>query len=255
MYSSQIGQDHSMLRDIALAAAVAAAHEDHREFLWYGVWTIAIKDHMFYRCNTSTTACNLVPQYVLQREYDPSSDESTAEGKPKREWVIPDFVLVLQRLHLSSIGPATIMRQKVVMIVEIKPIRPKHFRFPMIPFTPIFPQVRRQALFAFASNPTLNTVGSIITFGNMWTYGEIRSPMDQLLSSWSEAKDPTWSPEKLKMTIRIPRYLQKLSEHKCFFNLMDRGGKSAVAFQYIADRIKERESDFWGLPIQQLTRR
>ncbi|OJA10747.1 hypothetical protein AZE42_04258 [Rhizopogon vesiculosus] len=124
----------------------------------------------------------------------------------------------------------------------------------MTPFTPIYPQVRKQALFAFTSNPTLNTIGFIITFGDIWRYGEIRRPADQLLSSWSEAKDPTYGTEKLKMTIRVPRYLWKLSEHKCFFNLMDMTGKSAVAFQYIADRVKERESDFWGLPIQQPTR-
>ncbi|OJA10757.1 hypothetical protein AZE42_04262 [Rhizopogon vesiculosus] len=148
-----------------------------------------------------------------------------------------------------------ITRQKVIMIVENKPIRPKHIRFVVNPFIPIYPQVRKQALFAFASNPTLNTIGFIITFGDVWHYGEIRRPVDQLLSSWSEAKDPTYSTEEMDMPIRVPRYLRKLSEHKCVFNLMDMTGKSAVAFQYVADRIKERESDFWGLPIQQPIRR
>ncbi|OAX33142.1 hypothetical protein K503DRAFT_804605, partial [Rhizopogon vinicolor AM-OR11-026] len=207
-YDSQRTQNSSrieqspMLRDIALIAAVAAANADHREFLWYGVWNIAIKDYMFSRCNTSTTACNLVPQYVLHREYDPSSSESTSKGKP-RGWVIPDFALVLQHIRLSSTGRAVVKRQRVILIVENKPIRPKRMRQNVgNPFSVIYDQLHKQALFAFASHPTLNTVGFILTLGELWQYGEFSRPADNLLSSWSEAKDPSWTRSARKVVVK-----------------------------------------------------
>ncbi|OAX43049.1 hypothetical protein K503DRAFT_796691 [Rhizopogon vinicolor AM-OR11-026] len=116
--SSEIEQVHPMLSDIALVAAVGAALADHREFLWYGVWSIAIKDHMFYREN-------------MTHRRTPS-------------WVVK------------------VRTQKFV----------------------------------------------------------------------------------------VPNYLKRLSGNDTFsFKLMDRSGKSAVAFKFIADRIKARESDFWGLPL------
>ncbi|KAG0709397.1 hypothetical protein DFH29DRAFT_993540 [Suillus ampliporus] len=119
---------HPILGDMALIAAVAAASTDHREFL-----------------------CPIL-----------------SPCHKKAEWVVPDFSLVLQRIRLSSHGPAMFQRQRVVMIVENKPARDKRLRRAMVyPFTYVENQVTRQAVFAFASDPTLNTLGAIIAFGDV----------------------------------------------------------------------------------------
>ncbi|OJA12534.1 hypothetical protein AZE42_11247 [Rhizopogon vesiculosus] len=124
------------------------------------------------------------------------------------------------------------------------------------PFSVIYDQLHKQALFVFASHPTLNTVGFILTLGELWQYGEFSRPADNLLSSWSEAKDPSWtrSARKVAVKVHVPDFLRSLSGNNWFaFSLMDMNGKSAVAFKFIADLIKARESDFWGLPLPKPT--
>ncbi|OJA19817.1 hypothetical protein AZE42_08420 [Rhizopogon vesiculosus] len=137
------------------------------------------------------------------------------------------------------------------MLVENKPARPKRMRkFLGSPYIVIEDQTRRQAMFAFASDPTLNTLGVIIALGDRWQYSEIRRSANLLLSSWSEKKDPTFAVKVRTQKFVVPAYLKRLSGNDTFsFELMDRSGKSAVAFKFIADRIKARESDFWGLPL------
>ncbi|KAG0704495.1 hypothetical protein DFH29DRAFT_372824 [Suillus ampliporus] len=217
-------EHHPMLGDMALIASVAAASTDHREFLWYGVWTIAIKDYMFHRCHTSTTACNLMPQYVLLREYNPpdSTSSHVSPCNKREEWVVPDFALVLQRIRPSSHAPAMFQRQRVIVIVENKPARDKILRRARaFPFAHVEDQITRQAVFAFASDPTLNTLGIIIAFGEVWQYSEVERPPNRLLSSWSEAKDPTWGTKDDTIPFVVPAFLKKLSTNHAFYVQVD----------------------------------
>ncbi|KAG0700388.1 hypothetical protein DFH29DRAFT_1056018 [Suillus ampliporus] len=158
-------QQHPMLRDIALIAAVTAARGDHREFLWYPVWVIAIRDWMFSNSNTASVACNIAPQYLLSHKYnlDPLSPGSVP--KPKKASVIPDFAQVLQHVQTSGNGTPILGRQKVILIVENKPELSRRRILSESPFENIADQIVQQAAFAFVSDSSLRAIGVIAAFG------------------------------------------------------------------------------------------
>jgi hypothetical protein len=237
-----------MLMDMGLIAAVTAARENGMnadlEFLWYPVWVIAIKDWMFPNSNTATVACNVAPQYVLSHMY-------RTEGctKLKRQWVIPDFAQILQQVHTFSNGTRKLGRQKVILMVENKPTRPrKSFLLSPNPFVDAEDQITKQAVFAFMADSSLHVIGVILAFGARWKYVEFYRPSGTELEAWMAVGDGTYGQEKPKLAVAVPRVLRRLS---CFrddsFELLDHMGLSAQAFEIIAQRVKNRESKMWNL--------
>ncbi|KAJ8590353.1 hypothetical protein M405DRAFT_897462 [Rhizopogon salebrosus TDB-379] len=187
-------QQHPMLRDMGLIAAVTAARENGMnadlEFLWYPVWVIAIKDWMFPNSNTATVACNVAPQYVLSHMY-------RTEGctKLKRQWVIPDFAQILQQVHTFSNGTRKLGRQKVILMVENKPTRPrKSFLLSPNPFVDAEDQITKQAVFAFMADSSLHVIGVILAFGARWKYVEFYRPSATELEDGGRGWD-VWSGE------------------------------------------------------------
>ncbi|KAG1852804.1 hypothetical protein DFJ58DRAFT_790651 [Suillus subalutaceus] len=228
----------SMLADGVLMAAISAANAEHREFPWYCVWTRALERHTFPSSIGDDLFCNVAPQHVLIRSFDPSPPDSLSPGRgrsggsrsesvspfiseprtpPRRTQakvrhahVVPDFAQILRRIKLPPSMPPVIVREKVICLIS------------------------RQAYFAFMGDSTLTTIGVILAFGNVWKYVEFPRPLANLPSTWSEYQDPTFgSPSSLRRPVpRVPSYLKKLS-----------GNKDYIALKFLATRILEREKD------------
>ncbi|OJA17900.1 hypothetical protein AZE42_10387 [Rhizopogon vesiculosus] len=236
-------QQHPMLKDIALIAAVAAARKDIEEFPWYPVWAIAIKDWMFSNSHTATVACNLAPQYVSQHRY-----KTHPQGKLRKTWVIPDFVQILQHVKTSSNGSAVLTSQKVVLMVENKPtLSRKHILNRPSPFGNVKLQTGKQAAFAFMADSNLHVIGVIVAYGSRWKYVEYSRPEFSQLKAWTEGGRMGRKRAELLQQI-VPEELGSLSALKDqSFELLDHMGLSAQAFKLIARRIKNRESEMWSL--------
>ncbi|OAX35516.1 hypothetical protein K503DRAFT_773404 [Rhizopogon vinicolor AM-OR11-026] len=225
---------------------------DHREFPWYPVWVIAIKDWMFPNSSTATVACNIAPQYVLRHtdiDNSLSSPNSGSVVKVTRKSVIPDFALLLQHVRTASNGTPILGSQKVVLIVENKPTqaRSRYLRLPC-PFMGINGQIGQQALFAFTAHPNLHMIGVVVAFGARWRYVEAVRPGSALLKKWIKYGDPSYAQSKKKLAWTVPEELQKLSPMKDHsFELLDHMGLTAQAFEFIAQRIKSRERTMWNL--------
>ncbi|KAJ8588153.1 hypothetical protein M405DRAFT_863195 [Rhizopogon salebrosus TDB-379] len=239
-------QQHPMSNDMGLIAAVTAARGDHREFPWYPVWVIAIKDWMFANSHTATVACNIAPQYVLEQWY-----KTDTTAKLKKTWVIPDFAQVLQYLQTSKNGTRILARQKVILIVENKPELPRK-RFLDIeddPFESVLKQARQQATFAFIADTSLLVIGAIIAFGARWKYIEFDRPRTKHLKAGiKKEEDMTFGEEKIQLIQEVPKELVQLSPlGDETFELLDHMGRSAQALEIIARRIKSRECQMWHL--------
>ncbi|OAX31848.1 hypothetical protein K503DRAFT_777240, partial [Rhizopogon vinicolor AM-OR11-026] len=208
---------------------------DHREFPWYPVWVIAIKDWMFLNSSTATVACNIAPQYALRHtniDNSLSSPNSGSVVKVTRKSVIPDFALLLQHVRTASNGTNILGSQKVVLIVENKPTqaRSRYLRLPC-PFIAIKKQIGQQALFAFTAHPNLHVIGAIVAFGARWRYVEAVRPESALLKEWMKPDDPNYDQSKGGLVWAVPEKLKKLSPMKDnSFELLDHMGLTAQAF-------------------------
>ncbi|OAX31331.1 hypothetical protein K503DRAFT_777678 [Rhizopogon vinicolor AM-OR11-026] len=224
---------------------------DHREFPWYPVWVIAIKDWLFPNSSTATVACNVAPQYALWHtnvDDSLSSPNSGSVVNVTRKSAIPDFALLLQHVRIASNGTPILGSQKVVLIVENKPTqaRSRYLRLPC-PFIGIEGQIGRQALFAFTAHPNLHVIGAVVAFGARWRYVEAVRPESALLKEWMKFNDPGYDVSK-ELLWAVPEKLKRLSPMKDHsFELLDHMGLTAQAFQFIAQRIKSREHTMWNL--------
>ncbi|KAG1719400.1 uncharacterized protein EDB91DRAFT_464219 [Suillus paluster] len=244
-------QQHPMLKDFALIAAVTAARCDrnNNEFPWYLVWNIAIKDWMFSNSNTATVACNIAPQYVLSHQYNLEALSPGTAAKSKKTRVIPDFAQVLQHVTTSKNGTPILGRQKVILMVENKPkLSRQKIRGGVSPFPSIKKQISQQAAFAFVGDSSLHKIGMVVAFGDRWRYVEFARPRNTVLKAWTEAEDQMYGVTKTLLPEEVPEELRKLSVVKDYsFELLDHMGLSAQAFEIIAQRIKSRESEMWNL--------
>lgn len=245
---------HPMMRDIALINAVTVAGRGSTEFRWYPVWVIVIKDWIFPNSNTSTVACNLAPQYVL--EYTPKpgvpSPGSTpgSVAKPKKTWVIPDFAQVLQYVQTSSNGSRIRHVERVILLVENKPKMTKQEALSRkSPFHEHRTQIHKQAAYAFLADPSLRMIGVILAIGTRWRYVEVYRPLlDSVLLTWIDTDDKTYRQRKGRVVEAVPHELEDLSNmDDQSFELLDNEGRSAQALEIIARRIKGREKEMWNL--------
>jgi hypothetical protein len=239
---------HPMLNDVGLITAITAARGDRREFPWYPVWVIAIKDWMFANSHTPTVACNIAPQYVLEQWYT-----TKTSVKPKKTWAVPDFAQVLQHLQTSKNGTRKIARQKVILVVENKPELPRK-RFleeDSDPWEEVLSQVNRQVAFAFLADPSLHVIGAILAFGARWKYLEFdRARTNHLKAYIKKRADMKRGEQRLPLVNAVPAELAELSPlGDNTIELLDHMGRSAQAFEIIAQRIKSRESQMWNLVL------
>ncbi|KAG1888534.1 hypothetical protein F4604DRAFT_2023912 [Suillus subluteus] len=243
-----------MLKDVTLINAVTVAARSDTEFRWYPVWVIAIRDWMFPNVSTDTVACNLAPQYAL--EYTPNppapSPGSTpgSLANPKKSWVIPDFAQVPQYVQTTSNGSRLRDIQKVILLVENKPkVKGRDALFPeQSPLEESMLQIRKQAVYAFLADPSLQVIGTILALGSLWRYVEINRPRDAVLITWIDHQDRPYGQRKKAIAYVVPEELRRLSAKPDYsFELLDETGRSARAFETIARRIKTRESKMWNL--------
>jgi hypothetical protein len=249
-------ESDGLLNDHVLMAAMSAADGDHREFSWYAVWARTLDKYTFPSSIEKSLVCNLAPQHVLIRSFDPSPVSSRnssidfwdmeSRSPPgvaqlvRRSYTVPDFAQILRRIRLQHSMPPVIEREKVILLTEIKPkLQPGHE-----PFDSAMTQVTRQAIHAFSADSTLEIIGVIIAFGALWKYVEFPKPLDNIPRNQSEVKDPTFGSRSTESVLdyRVPTFLQQLSgnEQMCF-DLMDPQGTSEGALNFIVDRILRRE--------------
>ncbi|KAG1843270.1 hypothetical protein DFJ58DRAFT_915994 [Suillus subalutaceus] len=217
--SSPDPQLHPMLRDTSLTNAVTVAGRGSTEFRWYPVWVIAIKNWMFPNSNTDTVACNLAPQYAL--EYTP---------KP-------------------AMVPASDTLKRVILLVENKPkMTQQEVIDGLSPFQADTKQIYKQAVYAFLADPSLHVIGVILAYGTRWRYTEMYRPLDAVLHAWIETGDTTYRKRKGRIVDGVPAELEELSGMTDqSFELLDKTGRSARAFEIIARRIRSRERKMWNL--------
>jgi hypothetical protein len=243
---STVIQQHPMLKDIALVAAVAAARTDNQEFLWYPVWVIAVKDWLFFNSNTATVACNIAPQFVLECWY-----KRNRRAKAKKLRKVPDFAQVLQHVNTLSNGTQVLGRQKVILMVENKATFPRvRWLRGQNPFEITAKQVEEQAIFAFLGDHSLLAIGIITACGSRWRYVEVDRPRTKYLKKWMDVEigDATYTREKPVIELTVPEELKRISPMTDgSFELLDHMGLSAQAFDIIARRVKSRERDMWNL--------
>ncbi|OAX34277.1 hypothetical protein K503DRAFT_834452 [Rhizopogon vinicolor AM-OR11-026] len=245
--SAAVIQQHPMLHDIALVAAVTAARTDKKEFLWYPVWVIAVKDWLFANSNTDTVACNIAPQYVLEHWY-----RNGPRAKVKKFSRIPDFAQVLQHVKILSNRTRVLGRQKVIMMVENKPTFPRsRWLSGQNPFQHIDKQIQEQAIFAFMGDRSLLVIGIIVAFGSRWRYVEFARPRTAYIKKcmdWEVGDRSNKRSNRPVIQEVLPEELNRLSlMGDGSFELLDHMGLSAQAFGIIARRVKSRERDMWNL--------
>ncbi|KAG2066859.1 hypothetical protein BDR04DRAFT_1144681 [Suillus decipiens] len=247
-------QQHLILKDVTLINAVTVAARSGTEFRWYPVWVIAIKDWMFLNASTGTVACNLAPQYALEyTQKPPTPSPGSTPGslvRSKKSWVIPDFAQILQYVQTASNGSRIRDIQKVILLVENKPkVKRQDVLFPEeSPLEDSMLQIRKQAVYAFLADPTLQVIGTILALGSLWRYVEINRPRDDVLITWFDHQDRSYGQRKKAIAYVVPDELRLLSGKPDYsFELLDKKGRSALAFEIIARRIKIRESKMWNL--------
>ncbi|RDB29984.1 hypothetical protein Hypma_014118 [Hypsizygus marmoreus] len=102
---------------------------------------------------------------------------------------VPDFARCIYLIQGSAM---VLMRWDLLVEIKKKLAIPDS-EIQGLAFLNIRKQVMSQAEHIFASNPSVEVVGAILAFGDVWTYQEYHRPQDL---SGVGTDDPSWRPEK-----------------------------------------------------------
>ncbi|KAI0919524.1 hypothetical protein AcV5_001567 [Taiwanofungus camphoratus] len=262
----------------------------NREAPWYTPWMIALFVYLsfgFHDIDPTTTFAIPCPQlpvitsidtynYAFEQALQETDhdDESNASVEPletlpkKMSTRIPDFILKLYDADFTQLGSgeveATIRRDRTILIVELKASvlgsTPEYTRGQLLPNV-LTMQAKSQAQHVFLETPSLERVGCIVGFGELWHYTEWRNSGhndedeyigdDNFPSSDSRHRPPedgiTVTEDNEEDVATFTELRRKLWDifGKTKLVTMD-SDEERAAFQLVACRLREINEDFWG---------